>query len=217
VRLRLFHHTSHASCEVTLSRRNLLALLQKLEMEGSARTLISDNCPPGLELVVRAEDDEEHYAERAEPPGPMHPRTEAFIREREQQASGNDQLQDPDQQELPEGVARPDPGHFHHQILAQGEIWFDRFGRLHRLEEMPLDYLFNVMRFLERQGPKLHLTELLIEIPQRLAGVYEEKDLSALEAEGPREWLQSTPLMRALAAQAESRLSQSSSERRPDA
>lgn len=82
MRLRLFHHREHATCEVTLSRRNLLALLQKLDMEGSARTLTSDHCPPGLELVVRAEDDQEHYSDRVEPPGPIHPSTEAFIRVR---------------------------------------------------------------------------------------------------------------------------------------
>ena len=94
MRLRLFHHTDHASCEVTLSRRNLLALLHKLEMEGSARTLISSDCPPGLELVVRAEDDEVHYQDRDEPPGPMHPKTEAFIRSREGAATETSEFED---------------------------------------------------------------------------------------------------------------------------
>jgi hypothetical protein len=69
---------------VTLSRRNLLALLAKLELQGSARTLISRNAYVGgecarIHLVVRAESDDDHYAERGFPPGRMHPLTERFI------------------------------------------------------------------------------------------------------------------------------------------
>jgi hypothetical protein len=217
MRLRLFHHTNHASCEVTLSRSNLLALLHKFEMEDSARTLISSNCPPGLELIVRAEDDEQHYAERVDPPGPMDPRTEAFFSELESEAVEGGPEEDPDSQPLPEGVSRPEAGYFHHQILGQGEVWFDRFGRLHRLREMPLDYLFNVMCFLERQSSLLYLTELLLEIPERLVGLADEKDWSALEIDGPEDWLQATPLMQALASQAEARLGASAGKGDPDA
>lgn len=65
---------------VTLSKRNLLALLTKLEMAGSARTIVSYNTEPdGWVLVVRAESDEEHYSTRTFPPGPMHPHTELDI------------------------------------------------------------------------------------------------------------------------------------------
>ena len=60
---------------ITLSRRNLLALLHKLEMEGSKRTIISDG---GDGWAVTVEVDEEHYKDRI-PPGIMHPSTEEFI------------------------------------------------------------------------------------------------------------------------------------------
>ncbi len=75
---------------VVLSRRNLLALLHKLEMEWSARTITSGNgyrldedgtptIARDLELIVRSETDAEHYGERPFPAGAMHPDTEAFI------------------------------------------------------------------------------------------------------------------------------------------
>lgn len=70
---------------VVLSRRNLLALLHKLHLPGSARTLIcGDNNLNGepardLVLVVQVEDDEQHYGTRLEPPGPMHPATERAL------------------------------------------------------------------------------------------------------------------------------------------
>ena len=62
--------------EITLSRRNLLALLHKLDMPGSARTIVK---PCGA--VVRCESDVEHYGERGFPAGKMHPDTEAYINE----------------------------------------------------------------------------------------------------------------------------------------
>jgi hypothetical protein len=71
---------------VTLSRRNLLTLLHKLDMRGSARTLTNGDCylnfvPTDLlTLVLRAEDDDAHYGERREPPGPLHPASEGFVR-----------------------------------------------------------------------------------------------------------------------------------------
>jgi len=74
---------------VTLSRRNLLALLHKLDLDGSARTITSRHayrCLDGrtqlvddLLLIVRSENDDEHYGGRLFPPGVMHPDTEAFI------------------------------------------------------------------------------------------------------------------------------------------
>ena len=59
---------------VTLSRRNLLALLAKLSgsPEGSHCSIAWDR------LIVHAEPDDVHYAGRV-PPGPMHPTTEARI------------------------------------------------------------------------------------------------------------------------------------------
>lgn len=67
------------SVRATLSRRNLLSLLHKLDMEGSQRTLIQYD-KQGRTLWVVAEDDDEHYAGRR--PGEMHPETEAFVREK---------------------------------------------------------------------------------------------------------------------------------------
>lgn len=61
---------------IVLSRRNVLALLHKLDKVGSARTLIS----PGGAFVLKVEDDAEHYGDRV--PGVMTEDTEAFIRNR---------------------------------------------------------------------------------------------------------------------------------------
>jgi hypothetical protein len=62
---------------ITLSKRNLLSLLHKLEMPGSHCTIVK---PDGTIVVV--ESDEVHYADRPEgSPGPMHPDTEAFVRD----------------------------------------------------------------------------------------------------------------------------------------
>jgi len=209
MRLRLFHYRVHAVCEVTLSRRNLLALLQKLEMSGSARTLVSDDCPAGLELVVRAEDDDEHYRRRDLPPGPMHPRTESFIRAcgalPGEFEAGDADL---DAQEVPEGVIRPTPGEVDRRLLEQDQVWFDRFGRMHRIDQMPLEYLLNVLSFLERVaawGPSL--SERLEASGEEI----DELDRSDLIERNSREdcvaHLRAKPLMRALGQAANARLS----------
>jgi hypothetical protein len=85
---RLEIHTDKAQTHVvvTLSRRNLLTLLHKLDMPGSFRTITNSDCTvegefdPSVLLVLRCEDDVEHYAKRSEPPGVMHPASESFIR-----------------------------------------------------------------------------------------------------------------------------------------
>lgn len=61
---------------VTLSRRNLLTLLHKLQMPGSARTIIK-SADDDTRVCIQAATDAEVYADRD--PGPMHPDTEAFI------------------------------------------------------------------------------------------------------------------------------------------
>jgi hypothetical protein len=63
--------------EVTLSRRNILTLLHKLDMPGSARTIVKEFPEQDYFLIVKAEDDDEHYQGRT--PGFMHPDTEDFI------------------------------------------------------------------------------------------------------------------------------------------
>jgi hypothetical protein len=66
---------------VDLSRRNLLALLHKLDMPGSGRTIYREiEGVDGQEaiLIVRSEDDDAHYAEREA--REMDPASEAYIR-----------------------------------------------------------------------------------------------------------------------------------------
>lgn len=63
---------------IVLSRRNLLALLAKLDDPMSSRTLIG----PGNCAAVRAEEDSVHYAHESRKgngPGRMHPDVEEFI------------------------------------------------------------------------------------------------------------------------------------------
>lgn len=69
---------------VTLSRRNLLTLLHKLERGTSACTLVSGNAyrdrveVDDVQLVVTAERDELHYAHR-DAPGTVHPLEETYL------------------------------------------------------------------------------------------------------------------------------------------
>jgi hypothetical protein len=63
--------------EVKLSRRNLLSLLHKLEMEDSAFTIIKYTDDGMVTLI--AEPDEVHYGDRI--PGTMHWETERFVME----------------------------------------------------------------------------------------------------------------------------------------
>lgn len=71
---------------VILSRRNLLSLLAKLDIAGSFRTILNNDCwldgerTEDVFLVLHAEEDEPHYSRRADPPGPMTPETEKFVR-----------------------------------------------------------------------------------------------------------------------------------------
>lgn len=69
-------HVNGTRIRVTLSRRNLLALLTKLDWPVSARTIERDF--GDFVLAVTAEEDADHYRDRS--PGPMHPQTERDIR-----------------------------------------------------------------------------------------------------------------------------------------
>ena len=64
---------------VSLSRRNLVTLLAKLDGEpaGSQCTL-ERVCENGTAVIVKAEPDDQHYQGRI--PGRMHPDTEAAIK-----------------------------------------------------------------------------------------------------------------------------------------
>lgn len=77
---------AHAQVIVTLSRRNLLAMLHKLDMPGSFRRIEKDfgDTETALTLTLIAEDDADHYGPGKTAgmfEGPMHPDTEAFIRD----------------------------------------------------------------------------------------------------------------------------------------
>lgn len=80
--------------EVVLSRRNLLALLTKLEIPESERTLAvgSHFKPDGvLAVTIRAEDDEAHYSSplrKGVPAGPLHPATEVLMPDVEERLCG---------------------------------------------------------------------------------------------------------------------------------
>ena len=60
-----------------ISRRNLLSLLHKLDMEGSHRTILKPY--KNSYITIQAEEDDAHYNGRM--PGIMHPETEQFIQE----------------------------------------------------------------------------------------------------------------------------------------
>lgn len=67
--------TSDGKLRVVLSRRNIAALLAKLDgyPPGSALTLAGDHCDPPFDVV--AEEDDVHYGNRVVPAGPLHPLT----------------------------------------------------------------------------------------------------------------------------------------------
>ena len=75
---------SDSAVLITLSQRNLLALLAKVSDPFSARMLASGNtyrdgeAIDEVSLIVRCEPDTLHYADRL-PPGPMRPAIEALI------------------------------------------------------------------------------------------------------------------------------------------
>lgn len=98
-RLHIMNFEGGRRVEVILSRRNLLTLLHKLDMPGSRRQIENNDCYedglqtpwapaeaaasdlPRTTLVLRCEDDDEHYAKRPNGPGPMHPASERFVAE----------------------------------------------------------------------------------------------------------------------------------------
>jgi hypothetical protein len=96
-KLHIINLESERRVEVVLSRRNLLTLLHKLDMPGSLRQIHNNDCwedgeqtpwhgdgpsaHPVTMLVLRCEDDEEHYGKRAAGPGAMIGETEEFVAE----------------------------------------------------------------------------------------------------------------------------------------
>jgi hypothetical protein len=81
------HEEIHGKHWLVLSRRNLLTLLAKLDGHPVNSACTIGGGDDALGYFVRAEEDEVHYAEREVPAGmpkwgPMHPATEAVLRER---------------------------------------------------------------------------------------------------------------------------------------
>lgn len=74
---------SNLGTRVVLSRRNLLALLTKLDIQGSMRTIYTEGLY-GEPFMVSSEENDVHYGGRAVPPGEMHPLTESTIKWLEQ-------------------------------------------------------------------------------------------------------------------------------------
>jgi hypothetical protein len=65
---------------VTVSRRNLLTLLQKVDLPaGESHCAISRICDNGLVVVLKAETDAAHYGDREA--GQMRNDAEAFVKE----------------------------------------------------------------------------------------------------------------------------------------
>lgn len=63
---------------VVLSKRNLLALLHKVDLpEGESHRTLARDTEEGV-IIVTAEPDDQHYGDRI--PGPVTPDTDAFIR-----------------------------------------------------------------------------------------------------------------------------------------
>lgn len=81
-RIELFSVTPNRMI-VTLSRRNLLTLLHRLDVPGEiqGRDSYLDGAPINFTVVLRAEEDEPHYARRPEPAGPVTDHTDAFLAE----------------------------------------------------------------------------------------------------------------------------------------
>ena len=66
---------------VELTRRNLEGLLAKLNGNPpSSRCTLIRPCDNGLILEVKAVEDDTHYLDEGREPGPMHPSTEAQLR-----------------------------------------------------------------------------------------------------------------------------------------
>lgn len=69
------------SVKVVLSKRNLLALLAKVDDPDSAKTIFMESAADGKTLWVRVEPDIVHYEDRPYGPGRMHHKAEKFIEE----------------------------------------------------------------------------------------------------------------------------------------
>lgn len=222
--------TEHGVVLVRLSRRNLLALLSKLEQPCSARMIVqygaylSGVLHEDVVLAVQVEPDELHYADRV-PAGVMSPATEAFIAShtpssgassasvfdergptmrRQHRAAWEDPAHGPRRPGI--RSHRYPPGRLPVWCLDQSEVWCDCFGTEHLISRMPPDEVTNVISYLYERCELwfgLRLADLYLEaIEGSLFGLDGHESLvtraAQIEALGPEEALEASPLMVAL-------------------
>lgn len=101
-----------------------------------------------------------------------------------------------------------EPGVLDLRVLQQAIWWVDFHQRPHRLVDMADDYVRNVIHFLERDVDYFFAATQRAELLQRLGDhllgrrstseIAEALGAPPLSALTPTEWLEATPLMRAL-------------------
>jgi hypothetical protein len=84
-------------------------------------------------------------------------------------------------------------------LLHQQEVWVDRHGKKHELDQMPTDYKARVYAFMLRRAPGLAVTYTAAILS--CGGDWEDfHDTDEGRVDDPQRWLADTPLMRRLAA-----------------
>ncbi|WP_139187307.1 hypothetical protein [Pseudarthrobacter chlorophenolicus] len=86
--------------------------------------------------------------------------------------------------------------------LQQTQVWTDVHGNTHLLEDMTANYLRNVLSYLEHKADELYGAEQEEVVRAQLVEVFEPcrypHGVPPLEFATAREWLQSTPLVKAM-------------------
>lgn len=86
--------------------------------------------------------------------------------------------------------------------LYQTRVWTDVHGNTHRLQDMTVNYLRNVLSHLEHRADELYEAENDAIVRAQLVEVFEPwrhpHGVPPLEFATAREWLQSTPLVKAI-------------------
>lgn len=89
----------------------------------------------------------------------------------------------------------------HLATLDQGEYWVDREGSQHDLKEMTPRHLENVRSHLRRMAANLYRVECSRRSAQLFIGGFHPEDFTEIEfphTESAEEWLDNTPLIRAI-------------------
>lgn len=86
--------------------------------------------------------------------------------------------------------------------LYQAQVWTDVHGNTHLLEDMTANYLRNVLSYLEHKADELYEAENEEIVHQQLVEVFEPwrhpQGVPPLEFATARDWLHSTPLVKAI-------------------